>query len=47
MAWNAMIPDDNDRGFKKVVILALKKWVLLVETLFDSVANFRVFDAKI
>lgn len=25
MLWNVMIPDNTNRGFKKVVILALKK----------------------
>ena len=44
MVWNAMILDDNGRGFKKVVLVALKKKMLLVAPLFDSEV---VFDAKI
>ena len=48
MAWNATILDNIGRGFKKVIILALKKnRVLLVAPLFDSEVVFGVFDAKI
>jgi hypothetical protein len=47
MVWNVMILDDNGRGFKKVVILSLKKRVLLLPPLFDLEVIFGVFDAKI
>jgi hypothetical protein len=37
MVWNAMTSDDTGQGFKKVVILAQKKKVVLpIALLFDS-----------
>ena len=44
MVWNAMILDDTDWSFKKIIILSLKKKVLLLALLFNSKV---IFDAKI